>query len=1039
MASIDLNIIDRGIQGTDWTAQETGIQAAALNRVKEQKTDNSGALNSLPTPFARFFVAREAFRRATEQKRHPENKAGLAYTRLVSDCLDVFELLFNKKFHENQWGNSARVIVKEWDKEEQMKELRDRVPILYNALESAYKDDIKEDTLYFVILEKDGKEYLLGTSSPWTGFVTPPDMDKSDVINNNTTSIKFNSKNYQDLNLERKNGGHYFSGDTLFGERDKDFKNYMYQLFGGDNVDDRLSVIRDYIRLFEEDKDIQKNYRIKVEEILTDSNSPLIINGLNVKYNDEEDINNFFMPTLIKLPFRINKANFVGISYEREPQNRDYDFLIPLKREGISYLQSGDAKCFCQVKTYEVVVKYTYNGTEYTKSYDLENDVVDLKANNCNLNIGLFPNILSSRETENNYFKLALSLADNNNEWSFINIDNIFLSFYKDNLSSYEKIEEVDPDRAQNGVKSPIVRSRQQKELDADVNCSTKYYELFNTDFDALSLTIGKNTGFLIPVWRKGKKTSSSYSYAIDLGTSNTFISRAKHDDDSAPEIFAMSEPMVSYLHEYNKKSQYTLVSTIEDSMPKDCEDMMKTEFVPPYIDGTDYKFPIRTAICKARNTASMPILFDNHNIAFFYEKMMENSFEECLTNIKWDDDEDIIRIFVKELLLIIKCDILQRNGNLSDTSIIWFRPLSFSAKAHRIYKRIWDELSKNIIFTNDVNCYTESEAPYYYFKKMDALKNTDSVTIIDIGGGSTDFFFFGENKPISASSVHFGCDVLWGNGHNEFGDVRENGIYNKYIDHLNWTREEYRNLESEMKMSKETSTVDMINFWLSNCKYNNIIDALHDDYSPLFVYHFTAIIYYIAKLYRYMKLEAPRTILFSGNGSRYIDDFITEEVSLIEHVVTTIFNKVYGEVLPIHILLPQKDKRKESTCYGGMYRPKNATVVEPTVYHGIDKVYKNVSEMTSDKNLKATLLADYKEMNVIYSSALDFLKGKGVIDTSVDLGKFKKSINEGYEENLTTHYRSEIEEKYQPDDECNDSVFFIPVIDKIFDLTKLG
>ena len=31
--------------------------------------------------------------------------------------------------------------------------------------------------LFFVILEKDGKEYLLGTSSPMTGFVTPPDMD----------------------------------------------------------------------------------------------------------------------------------------------------------------------------------------------------------------------------------------------------------------------------------------------------------------------------------------------------------------------------------------------------------------------------------------------------------------------------------------------------------------------------------------------------------------------------------------------------------------------------------------------------------------------------------------------------------------------------------------------------------------------------------------------------------------------------------------------------------------------------------------------
>ena len=134
MASIDLNIVDRGIQGTVWTAQNTGIQASQLDKIKEQKTDNSGALNSLPTPFARFFVVKEAFRRITEEVRHPENKSGLAYTRIVSDCLDVFELLFNKKYHENQWGENAKIIIKEWNKEDQMKELHDRVPILYNAL-----------------------------------------------------------------------------------------------------------------------------------------------------------------------------------------------------------------------------------------------------------------------------------------------------------------------------------------------------------------------------------------------------------------------------------------------------------------------------------------------------------------------------------------------------------------------------------------------------------------------------------------------------------------------------------------------------------------------------------------------------------------------------------------------------------------------------------------------------------------------------------------------------------------------------------------
>lgn len=61
MASIDLNIIDRGIQGTVWTPQDTGIQTTNLDKVKEQRTDNSGALNSLPTPFARFLSYKRLF------------------------------------------------------------------------------------------------------------------------------------------------------------------------------------------------------------------------------------------------------------------------------------------------------------------------------------------------------------------------------------------------------------------------------------------------------------------------------------------------------------------------------------------------------------------------------------------------------------------------------------------------------------------------------------------------------------------------------------------------------------------------------------------------------------------------------------------------------------------------------------------------------------------------------------------------------------------------------------------------------------------
>ena len=470
MASIDLCIIDRGIQGTEWTAQNTGIQASQLDKIKETRTDNSGALNSLPTPFARFFVVKEAFRRITEEKRHKDYYAGLAYTRIVSDCLDVFELLFNKKYHENQWGDNERIVIKEWDRDEQLNELKNNVPIPYNAIVATYNEDIKEEKLFFVVLEKDGKEYLLATSSPMTGFVTPPDIDKYDVKENNTNIVKFRGEQYNNLSISRKNGkGTYFRDVLLFEDRDKDFKNYMYQLFGTGTLDDRYQVIRDYILMFGNDIDIRNDYQLRTEHVFTEYNSQLLINGLNVSYNDEIDINSFFMPKLVRLPFKINKDNFVGITYERDPKERDYDYLIPLRSEALAYLDQGMASCVCQIKPYGVVVKFKYNGNEYKKEY-VQGDIYDLKDKAKYINIGLFPNILSLIESENNYFKVALSFADLNREYG-TPMDVKLTFFKKDTNGNFAEIHEAEKEKAgmaKNGVLPAVVRSALRKDTDTD-------------------------------------------------------------------------------------------------------------------------------------------------------------------------------------------------------------------------------------------------------------------------------------------------------------------------------------------------------------------------------------------------------------------------------------------------------------------------------------------------------------------------------------------------------------------------------------------
>lgn len=742
---IDLSIVNRATASTNWVTANGVITPDSLGDVLEQSTDNASALNSLPTPLARYFVASEAFRRVSEARnaslarpnaRNVQN-AGFAYEQLVSDCLDIYELLFNLKYHRNIWQGREDVEIIEWHSQQELQRLRDTLPKLHSTLDSYYRTDIKEEILYFVIYKTERQQYLLGSSSPFTGWVTPPDMDKHTVGNNGETVVA--GSYYRDVKIQRKSKGFYFDGKLLFENRDEEFKNYMYnELFNKANIDPRLSNVSTYIKSFEYDPNINRNYQLSLAEILTVNNNAVVVNGLAINQSDETDVNSFFQSHIIQLPFRLCSSSFVGVTYEREDKARDYDYMIPLNAHGLSLIEKG-AKCICQIRKNDVLVTIQNNGRAYQKVY--EDDPIDvtkgkikkLGKENKYFNLGLFPNILSPFEKENNYFKVVLIEQDNNEEYTTLTVDKCALSFYKkDENLDYNLIEEIrDGGKALNGILKPVVRSRQ-----SNINPNgTKYYELYNTSFDAIEVEIEGAKGFVIPKWERAQPTNDSYTYAIDLGTSNTFISRSKNGQANAPVQLEMLKPMVSYLHDHRIGGQYSEAYNIEAALPEDIKVSLVSEFAPPMIDGTQYDFPIRTALCHVKGTADLTKLFDNANIAFFYEKALQTDLQEILTDIKWEDKPERLSVFVKELMLIIKTDILQRDGLLSQTNIVRFRPLSFDGKIKNMNDKVWKTIPEEVfgVAPNKMDCFTESEAPYYYFKKCDIVNNTDSVTIIDI------------------------------------------------------------------------------------------------------------------------------------------------------------------------------------------------------------------------------------------------------------------------------------------------------------------
>lgn len=1052
MARIDLSIVDRGTSSTSWTAEDVALKAEHLDEVMEQKTDNSGALNSLPTPFARFFVAREAFRRTMEEHIDSKKEAGFAYRQMVSDILDVYELLFNLTYHKNNtWKNGEKLEVREWNKSQNLPYIKEKMPILYNSFKEYYETDIIEEKLHFIIFTEDGKEKLLACSSPITGFVTPPDMDKAKVKENGSETIVFAGKHYKGVHIRRKSGGEYFRDVKMFEERDADFKNYMFNgLFGSDDVDSRFKAIKEYIRSFRNDPEIRNDYNQNYSEVRTDQNDSLIINGLSIKTSNEIDIMSFFTDSMIKVPFRISQDCYATIKYQNDSKERNYDFLLPFKPDVMNLFEGLDIDTDIHVNRDSVSVFLRYNGKEYKKDYSLEpfrpgeGRIVDLKRASISFNLGIFPNILSHKEQENNYFKILVVGADEDPEAPIFNIDEINLSFYKKEDSKFDLIKEVRPeDNAQFGVEPAVVRSQQKTD---EEESGTKFYELFNTSFNVMEVKLLNDTGLLIPKWQRSRSTNETFTYAIDLGTSNTFISRCKNLDNGQPdlskrpELFKMERPMVNYMHEVPEDSQFSIMRRIEDSIFAKAKKKIITEFIPALIDGTDYKFPIRTALCGIHDRSRRPKLFDNHNIAFFYEKIMANDDQDVLTDIKWDKDEDRLRIFVRELLLIIKCDILQRDGDLDRTNLVWFSPLSFMGTARAIYQRIWTEEPEKILFIQpeQIRRFSESEAPYYYYKKMDYIVDSDAVTVIDIGGGSTDFVYFKDNQPQMANSVHFGCDVLWENGFNAFANVKENGIYRRYAEKLRFDREDLEDLNECFKNVDSMKTKDIINFWLTNAQHCGITKFLSNDFKPVFIFHLTSILFYMASMFKESDLPAPRTIVFSGNGSKYIDNFISSEQYALKEIIDMVFEHIFGGKHNVNIQLPKE--RKESTCYGGLYRDKNAPAVKDVVYQGDkSKDYEKVGDINANfDTLKSALLDKYKDLASLYEKVLNMLKQQNIIDSMANTSKYVTSAKEDMGTPLSTYYKTQVKEKYADEVIYNDSVFFLPVINKIFEMTKI-
>lgn len=212
------------------------------------------------------------------------------------------------------------------------------------------------------------------------------------------------------------------------------------------------------------------------------------------------------------------------------------------------------------------------------------------------------------------------------------------------------------------------------------------------------------------------------------------------------------------------------------------------------------------------------------------------------------------------------------------------------------------------------------------------------------------------------------------------------------------------------------------------------------EDHASLFVYHYTALIYYMASMFKAYELPYPRTIIFSGNGSKYIDNYITDRETALKRITELIVSKVYAkEISNIELVLPSE--RKESTCYGGLFHKAKAAEPRPIVYlgDGENNEYKNVEAIKNAyaSGVKERLAGEIAAMNKIYKEVLDSLIHEKVIE-SVNSNEMYKVVNGVVEDALVSKFQTEVLNQYMLQEPFNDTLFFLPVVEAVFKLTGI-
>ncbi|MBE7516043.1 MAG: hypothetical protein HS105_05475 [Chloracidobacterium sp.] len=248
---------------------------------------------AIPSPFARFDLVKTAFSNIAKSKNLKKEVAGNGDViasrtdeKLVSDCLDLAELLFNRD------SIPGGLEILPWQRSRELGLLKDSTPEhrrLAETLELYLDQDADAynfgnlDTLYIFKYE----HKVIGCTSPATLFVTSGNDLSSAKIRLTTNDVTFDD-----------------SYTPLY-ERDKEFQRYFHSIFiANPELRTRMKVVYEYLQsnlkyLEQYDRDLysqlmeltEENYSSSYSELtLTGPGHPVTVSGVTLRTRKRSDI-----------------------------------------------------------------------------------------------------------------------------------------------------------------------------------------------------------------------------------------------------------------------------------------------------------------------------------------------------------------------------------------------------------------------------------------------------------------------------------------------------------------------------------------------------------------------------------------------------------------------------------------------------------------------------------------------------------------------------------------------------------------------------